>query len=266
MEALRLFDTVLVEDRSALDFLEADYTWLNHQLAKLYGLETACAASLAKLPPPSDDELKNLRANSAWVRAPLPDKSRGGFITMAGPLTVTSLPFRTSPVKRGAWLLETIFNRPPQEPKVAFVLKDAEKTDSSAQTVRQKFEQHRNEPACYSCHVRLDPPGFALEGFDPIGARRKRDGQQLVDTHAEWNGRAFDDVAGFKAALRQKPEEFMRGFVEHLLSYALGRELEIYDMPAVQEICAVAARDGHRFSAVIEGIVDSYPFRNVRDR
>jgi hypothetical protein len=265
VEALLLFDTVLVEGRSVLDFVNADYTWLNRQLAKLYGLETACAAPLAKLPPASTDELKNLRANSAWVRVPLPDRTRGGFVTMAGPLTVTSLPFRTSPVKRGAWLLETIFNRPPQEPKIAFVLKDAEKASTTAQSVRQKFEQHRSEPACFSCHIRLDPPGFALEAFDPIGARRTRDGQQAVDARAEWNGRAFAGPAGFKAALMEKPEEFVRGFIEHLLSYALGRKLEIYDQPTVREIQTAAAQDGYRFSAIIRGIVESYPFRNVRE-
>ncbi|MEK7954104.1 DUF1592 domain-containing protein [Luteolibacter soli] len=266
VEALLLFETVLVEDRSVLDFVNADYTWLNRQLGSLYQLENACATQLGTLPPPSKDELKDLRANSVFVRAPLPDSTRGGFISMAGPLTVTSLPFRTSPVKRGAWLLETIFNRPPQEPKVAFVLKDAEEHSSTALSVRQKFEQHRNEPACYSCHIRLDPPGFALEAFDPIGSLRTHDGEQPVDAHAEWNGHAFDDPAGFKAALMEKPEEFVRGFIEHLLSYALGRKLEIYDMPAVQQIQEAAAKDGYRFSTILEGIIQSYPFRNVRDR
>lgn len=266
VEALLLFNTVLVEDRSVLDFVNADYTWLNRQLAKLYGLESACAVPLAKLPPSSKDELKDLRANSSYVRVPLPDRSRGGFITMAGPLTVTSLPFRTSPVKRGAWLLETVFNRPPQEPKIAFVLKDAERTSSTAQSVRQKFEQHRSEPACFSCHIRLDPPGFALEAFDPIGAYRTRDGKQPVDAHAEWNGKGFDGPAGFKAALMEKPDEFVRGFIEHLLSYALGRKLEIYDMPAVQEIQAEAAKKDYRLSAIVEGVVASYPFRNLRQR
>jgi len=101
------------------------------------------------------------KANSAWYRVPLHDKRRGGFVTMAGPLTVTALPTRTSPVKRGAWLLETVFNRPPPEPKVAFVLKEEKKGGVEAATVRQRFEQHRSDPACYSCHTRLDPPGFA---------------------------------------------------------------------------------------------------------
>ncbi len=187
VEALLLFDTVLIENRSVLDFVNADYTWLNRQLAKLYGLETA------------------------------------------------------------------------------FVLKDAEKDSSQILSVRQKFEQHRDQPACYSCHIRLDPPGFALEAFDPIGASRTFDGQQPVDAHSEWNGHAFDSPAGFKAALMEKPDEFVRGFIEHLLSYALGRKLEIYDLPAVREIQVAAAKDGYRFDTIINGIVNSYPFRHVRD-
>ena len=266
VEALLLFETALVEDRSILDFVDANYTWLNPQLARHYGLEAALPAGALAKRPGDDSTLVSAKTNSAWHRVALSEKSRGGFITMAGPLTVTSLPFRTSPVKRGAWLLETVFNRPPQEPKIAFVLKDAEKTSPTTQSVRQKFEQHRDQPACFSCHIRLDPPGFALEAFDPIGARRTRDGQQPVDAHAEWNGRAFDGPAGFKAALMEKPEEFVRGFIEHLLSYALGRRLELYDMPAVQEIQRAAAKDGYRFSAVVLGIVQSYPFRNVREK
>ena len=267
VEALLLFETVLVEDRSILDFVNADYTWLNPQLARLYGLEATLPAGALVKRPGDDSTLVTAKSNSAWWRVALPEKTRGGFITMGGPLTVTSLPFRTSPVKRGAWLLETIFNRPPQEPKIAFVLKDAEKPSAAAQSsVRQKFELHRSDPACFSCHIRLDPPGFALEAFDPIGARRTRDGKQLVDARAEWNGRAFDGPAGFKAALMEKPEEFVRGFIEHLLSYALGRKLEIYDLPAVQEIQSAAAKDGYRFGTIVTEIVASYPFRNVCEK
>jgi hypothetical protein len=185
---------------------------------------------------------------------------------MGAPLTVTSLPFRTSPVKRGAWLLETIFNRPPQEPKVAFAIEDDTKEAAAAQSIRQKFEAHRNQPACYSCHVRLDPPGFALERFDPIGRWRETDGGQPVDARGEWNGTPFDGPAGYKAALLRDPAEFTRGFTEHLLSYALGRKLELYDLPAVQEIQRAAAADQNRFSRVVVEIVQSYPFRHTRNR
>ena len=265
-EALLLFETVLVEDRSILDFIAADYTWLNPRLARAYGLTSA--------PPPApvpggaaNRELRETanRVANTWKRTPLSDPVRGGFFTMAGPLTVTSLPFRTSPVKRGAWLLETIFNRPPQEPKVAFAIEDDTREAAAARSIREKFEAHRSKPACYSCHVRLDPPGFALERFDPIGRWREREGGRPVDARGEWHGEAFDGPAGFKAALRRDPAEFTRGFIEHLLGYALGRKLDLPDAPAVAEIQAAAASDGHRLGAIISGIVRSYPFRHTRN-
>src|SRR4029079_6205245 len=119
------------------------------------------AGALAKKPG-DDSTLVTAKTNSAWYRVPLRDKQRGGFVTIAGTLTVTALPTRTSLVKRGAWLLETVFNRPPLEPKIAFVLTENKKAGRDAETLRQRFEQHRSEPACFSCHTRLDPPGFAL--------------------------------------------------------------------------------------------------------
>jgi len=265
VEALLLFETALIENRSIMDFLDADFTWLNPQLARHYGLESALPASALAKRPGDDSTLVTAKANSAWYRVALHDKRRGGFATMAGPLTVTALPTRTSPVKRGAWLLETVFNRPPPEPKVAFVLKEDSHAGAQAATVRQRFEQHRNEPACYSCHVRLDPPGFALEAYDPVGAWRVKDGAGPVDAHAEWNGKAFDGPAGFKAALLVKPHEFTRGFIEHLLSFALGRKVEYFDAPAVAAIESAAAGDGHKLQRIITEIVKSYPFRNVRN-
>jgi hypothetical protein len=261
VEALLLWETVLVENRSVLDFLDADYTWLNQRLSKLYGIAVPVLGARAS----DSDVLIDAKLNAKWARVKLPDRRRGGYVTMAAPLAVTSLPTRTSPVKRGAWLLETIFNRPPQEPKVAFVLKAESGPKAAALTVRERFEEHRNEPACYSCHIRLDPPGFALERFDAIGAWRERDGSQPVDARAEWNGARFDGPAAYKALLTAKPGEFTRGFIEHLLSYALARKLEIFDMPAVAEIQTAAAADGNRLQGVIAGIVKSYPFRNTRD-
>ncbi len=261
IEALLLFETVLVENRSVLDFLDADYTWLNPRLARHYGIDVPALGDKAG----DSNVLIDAKLNAKWARVSLTDKRRGGYLTMAGPLTVTSLPMRTSPVKRGAWLLETIFNRPPQEPKVAFVLKEDAKGRTGPQTVRARFEQHRSEPACYSCHIRLDPPGFALERFDAIGAWRELDAGQRVDARGEWNGRSFDGPAGFKAALLSKPGEFTRGFIEHLLSYALGRKLEVFDLPTVAEIQHAATADGNRFSRIVVEVVKSYPFRNVRN-
>jgi hypothetical protein len=272
LEALLLFETVLVEDRSILDFINADYTWLNSRLARLYGLDSARPGESA-IPPaaaagqPNRELRQNDRdASHRWTRVALRDRNRGGFMTMAGPLTVTSLPFRTSPVKRGAWLLETVFNRPPQEPKVAFAVSNDTKEAALHLSIRERFEAHRNKPECYSCHIRLDPPGFALERFDAVGAWRERDGQSPVDARAEWNGIAFDSPAGFKAAVMQNPEEFVRGFIEHLLAYALGRKLEFFDLPAVAEIQRQARPGGHRFSAIVEGIATAYPFLHVRNR
>lgn len=260
VEALLLFETVLVEDRSIVDLLAADYTWLNARLAKLYDIDVAALAGKNG----SSNVLIDAKQNSQWLRVALKDKRRGGYMTMAGPLTVTSLPLRTSPVKRGAWLLETLFNRPPQEPKVAFALKDEPQSRTAPQTVRERFEQHRDKPACFSCHVRLDPPGFALERFDAIGSWRDKDGSQPVDARAEWNGTPFNGPAEYKALLAQNPHEFTRGFIEHLLSYALGRPLEVYDMPVVAKIEEAAEADGWKLSRVIVEIAKSYPFTHIR--
>jgi hypothetical protein len=268
LEALLLFETVMVEDRSILDFMNADYTWLNPRLAKLYGiaLDAGASTEIAAVTGQPNRELKpaDKDANNLWRRVPLTDRSRGGFFTMAGPLTVTSLPFRTSPVKRGAWLLETVFNRPPSEPKVAFAVENDTKEAAPAMSIRERFEAHRNKAACYSCHIRLDPPGFALERFDAIGQWRDTDGGTPVDARAEWNGQPFDGPAGYKAALMKNPSEFTRGFIEHLLSYALGRKLEVYDMPVVEEIGRAAKADGWKFSRAISEIVRSYPFTHTR--
>lgn len=263
-EALLLFETVHVEDRSILDFIVADYTWLNPGLAKLYDVPLE-----DKLDPSIDvadttRELKTKDEGPAWRRVKLQDTQRGGFVTMSAPLVVTSLPFRTSPVKRGAWLLETIFNRPPTEPKVAFAIENDSKEAAQQMSVRQKFEAHRTQAACYSCHVRLDPPGFALERFSPIGQWRENDGGQAIDAKGEWQGRTFDGPAEFKAILAERPHEFTRGFIEHLLSYALGRDLEIYDMPTVVEIQRIAQADDWKFSRIIVEIVKSYPFTHTR--
>jgi hypothetical protein len=266
VEALLLFETVLVENRSIMDFIDPGYTWVNLKLVKLYGLESICADHIKALGlrMNSSDDLKDQRMNNVWWRTKLPDKTRGGFMTMAGPLTVTSLPLRTSPVKRGAWILETVLNRPPQEPKVAFVLKDDDQQAVATMSVRQRFEAHRSQPACYTCHVRLDPPGFALEAFDPVGAWRSHDAGQPVDSRAEWHDIAFDSPAGFKAAVVASKDEFIRGFIEHLLSYALGRKLELYDLPAVEEIQRAAAKDGYKLHRIVTGIIESWPFRNTR--
>ncbi len=268
VEALLLFETVLTEDRSILDFIAADYTWLNPALARLYRIPLATSAQQGdEAQATTTRELKkgDKDANDHWHRVKLTDASRGGFLTMSAPLVVTSLPFRTSPVKRGAWLLETIFNRPPTEPKVAFAVENDTKEAAQKMSIRQRFEAHRNKAACYSCHIRLDPPGFALERFDAIGVWRDTDGGTPVDARGDWNGQPFNSPAEYKTLLAQNPHEFIRGFIEHLLSYAIARELEAFDMPAVNDIESAAAADGFKFSSILRGVVTSYPFRNSRN-
>lgn len=261
LEALLLFETVLVEDRSILDFLNADYTWLNPRLAKLYGIEVPEHGSRTS----DTDVLIDAKLNARWVRVQVKNTGRGGYLTMAAPLTVTSLPTRTSPVKRGAWVLETILNRPPQEPKVAFVLKEDATETPTPRSVRARFEQHRSEPACFSCHIRLDPPGFALERFDGIGAWREMDGGHAVDSRAEWADTAFDGPTEFKAILAASPHEFVRGMIEHLLSYALCRKLGISDMPVVDALAQQVMTDSNQLQSLIVAITTSYPFRHLRD-
>jgi hypothetical protein len=263
VEALLLFEIVLIEDRSILEFISADYTWLNPRLAKLYGISLNSAVDTLDSGGAGNRELKldGPNANNIWRRVPLGDATRGGYLTMSGPLTVTSLPFRTSPVKRGAWLLEAIFNRPPTEPKIAFAIENDTKQAAASQSIREKFELHRNKAACYTCHIRLDPPGFALEPFDPIGASRDHDGDTPVDASSRWNGTDFDGPAEFKALLLCEPHEFTRGFIEHLLSYALGRELSIHDLPVVEQIQSSAQDSGYQFQHIVQAIVVSYPFR-----
>lgn len=279
VEALLLFETVVVENRSILDFIHPGYTWLNTQLIQLYDLGPVARPQLEAIQgiaaSPSDPqenpsqgtrEVQNQKkpSGSSWFRIQLDSADRGGFLAMSAPLTLTSLPFRTSPVKRGAWLLETIFNRPPTEPKVAFAIQNDGKEANSSMSIREKFELHRNQPACYSCHIRLDPPGFALESFDPIGAWRDKDGEAAVDAGGTWGSRSFQGPAAFKQILFEDPREFTRGFVEHLLSYALNRKLEIYDMPAVDQILAHAASNQWKWNSILEAIVESYPFTHVR--
>ncbi len=262
VEALLLFETVLAEDRSILDFITPEYTWLNPSLAKLYNIPLGEDAAETASSGDGNRELKKKNdAGSHWRRVNLSDANRGGFMAMAAPMVVTSLPFRTSPVKRGAWLLETIFNRPPSEPKVAFAIENDTKEAAQQMSIREKFEAHRSKAACYSCHIRLDPPGFALQRFDPIGAW-----DAGADAKSEWQGRPFDGPAGFKGLIAQDPHEFTRGFIEHLLSYAINRPLEIYDMPTVETIEQAAKADGWKLSRVVVEIAKSYPFTHVRNK
>ncbi|MEM1227152.1 MAG: DUF1592 domain-containing protein [Planctomycetota bacterium] len=266
LEAVLLFETILVEDRSILDLIDADFSWLNANLLDIYELKGLNKGLLAETPVQLRKSVKvtNRSNYNLWHRVALPDKTRGGVVTMGGPLTLTSTPLRTSPIKRGNWLLETIYNRPPPEPKMAFVLKEEEGEQASEpKTLRERFEMHRSDDACYTCHSRIDPLGFALEAFDPIGRLREKDNGVPVDASGTWNGKDYRTPVEFKAALMERPEDFVRGFIEHLLSYAIGRKLEYYDMATVNDIQQKLEARGYRFSELIFEIVKSDPFRNT---
>lgn len=255
-ELLLFADAVMVEDRSILEFINADWGFLCYPLAQHYGIE--------KFPgkkPPSN-------AQPPWYRVKFGDRRRGGVLTMGMVLTGTSQPLRTSPVHRGKWVLETILGAPPPPPppEVDNVLKD-DKEEAKNRTVRQRLEQHRANPACYSCHRLIDPLGMALETFDPVGRWRDKDQDQPIDsTGALVDGRQFKGVEELKAQLLERQEEFVRCFVEQMLRYALGRKLEFADAATVKQLTRAVAQDGNKFSRIVVEVAKSYPFRHRRTR
>ncbi|HEY7169563.1 MAG TPA: DUF1592 domain-containing protein [Vicinamibacterales bacterium] len=233
----------LREDRSLIDLLTANFTFLNERLARHYGVPGIYG--------------------SHFRRVTFADNSRGGLLGQGSVLTVTSYPTRTSPVLRGKWLLENILGTPPPPPPPNVpALKDTGESGKPA-SVRERMELHRKNPVCASCHARMDPLGFALENFDGIGRWRTADeGDTPIDASGVMpDGTKFQGVAGLRAALVAHREEFAYTVAEKLLTYALGRGLEYYDQPAVRKIVKAAAADDDRWSSVILGVVKSAPFQ-----
>jgi mono/diheme cytochrome c family protein len=238
-----LFFTDLIQsDRSVLDLLDGDYSFVNGPLAEYYGL-----------PFVTGDHFRRI----TWpVGSP-----RGGVLTHASVLTVTSNPTRTSPVKRGKWVLEQMLGAPPPPPPPN-VPELEEGGAALTGTLRQRMEQHRANPACAQCHARMDPLGFGLENFDAVGAWRTRENEALIDASGELpDGATFDGPAGLRQVLRQKQDEFCRCLAEKLLTYALGRGLETADRCTVEDILTGLQTGGYKFSALAEGIVESDAFR-----
>jgi mono/diheme cytochrome c family protein len=233
----------LREDRSILDLLTANFTFLNERLARHYGIPGVYG--------------------SHFRRVTFGDDSRGGLLGQGSVLTVTSYPTRTSPVLRGKWLLENILGTPPPPPPPNVpALKDTGESGRPA-SVRERMELHRKNPVCASCHARMDPLGFALENFDGIGRWRATDeGDTPIDASGVMpDGTKFQGVAGLRTALLAHRDEFAYTVAEKLLTYALGRGLEYYDQPAVRRIVKEAAADDYRWSSVILGVVKSAPFQ-----
>jgi hypothetical protein len=185
-------------------------------------------------------------------------------LTQASVLTVSSYATRTSPVLRGKWILEKILNAPPPPPLPNVPNLDEAKIGSAA-SLRQQLEQHRENATCASCHARMDPLGFGLENFDAIGGWRTQDGKFPIDASGLLpDGRTFKGPHELKAILKTDREAFAQGLTERLLTYALGRGLERYDQPAVKKIAAKLAAENYRFSSLVLGIVNSFPFRMRR--
>ena len=236
------FEAIVKEDRSILDFLDADFSFVNDRLAKHYGLDS---------PGPSD-----------FRRVTFTDGRRGGLLTHASILTITSNPTRTSPVKRGKWVLEQILGSPPPPPPPEVPDLKEEKAGQLTGSLRQRMEQHRANPNCATCHAKMDPLGFGLENFDAIGAWRDKDGTYPIDASGTLpGGRAFNGPRGLKEILKGKDKEFTRCLTEKLLTFALGRGLEEPDRCVVDKIADAVTSDGHRFSRLVLEIIRSDPFQ-----
>ncbi len=243
-ETEMFFENVVRDDRSILDFLLGKYTFLNGRLANFYGIPGV--------------------EGPDFRRVDLTGTPRGGILTQASVLTVTSYPNRTSPVLRGKWILENILNAPPPAPPPGVPNLDVSTVGSEA-SLRQQLEQHRKNAVCASCHARMDPLGFGLENFDAIGAWRTTDGKIAIDSSGSLpDGRAFQGPDGLKTILKQDCDAFAQCLTSKLLIYALGRGLERYDRSTVKEITGHVAAKDYRFSNLVLAIVGSRPFQMRR--
>jgi mono/diheme cytochrome c family protein len=237
-------DSVIREDRSALDLLTADYTFLNERLALHYGVP-------------------NVRGDR-FRRVELQDHNRFGLLGKGAVLMTTSYPNRTAPVLRGAWILENIAGTPPSPPPPDVEGFKENKDGEKAKTVREIMEKHRANPSCNACHGVMDPLGFALENFDAIGAWRTKDvnAGDVIDASGKLvDGTPVSGPADLRNALMKRPEQFAQTLTEKLMTYALGRSIEYYDMPTIRRIVRDAAKDNYRFSSIVLGIVRSAPFQ-----
>ncbi|HVK05353.1 MAG TPA: DUF1592 domain-containing protein, partial [Armatimonadaceae bacterium] len=239
------FDSVVREDRSILEFLDSDWTFLNERLARHYG----------------NTDVRG----DGFRKVKLAGGRRGGVLTQASVLTLTSNPTRTSPVKRGKWVLDNLLNTPPPMPPPGVAELPDDKKEPLTGTLRQRLEQHRKDPACASCHQRMDPLGFGLENFDAVGAWRLKDGEHPVDPGGSLpDGRSFKGPGELRKTLLGMKGQFTKAMTEKLLTYALGRGVESTDRCNIDAMAAHVQKSDYRFSAVVETIVTSEPFRKQR--
>lgn len=237
-----LLEEVIRENRSILDLIKSDHTWLNERLAKHYGIPHIYGTHFRKV-------------------ALEPGSERGGILRHGSILTVTSYATRTSPVLRGKWVLENLLGTPPPPP-LPNVPALTENTVSSSLPVRERLMEHRKNAACASCHNMMDPVGFALENFDALGLWRTTEEGKVVDASGGLpDGSTFTGIDGLEAGLLRRPEIFVGTLAEKLLTFALGRGVEPYDGPAIRQVVRAARSADYRFSPMIEAMVQSTPFQ-----
>jgi hypothetical protein len=256
VEPLLLFESIMVEDRSIMLLVDSNYSYRSDEMQSWY-----------KDPVPFGKKGNRGRFNTnaqEFQRRELASRREGGVMTAAAILTMTSQPLRTNPIRRGAWVATVIFNKPPPPPPdvVPEIEQDDAVIEARGQTLRQRLIAHQENASCVTCHQKIDPLGFALENYDAIGRWRDKYSSGLaIDSTGELFGKTtFEDVIGVKDALLENPEWFMRAFSEHLLSYALGRELDLSDKPAVDQIVRQVIAEHGKFSTVVSEIASSYPF------
>jgi hypothetical protein len=237
-------ESVFRENRPVTELLTADYTFLNERLAKHYGVP-------------------NVRG-SYFRRVALPPGSpRGGLLGHGSVLTITSYSTRTSPVLRGKWVLENLLSAaPPPPPADIPALETKGAAPGEQLTMREAMTRHRANPTCASCHARMDPIGFAMEHFDAVGRWRENDRGQRIDATGVFpDGTTFEGIAGLKRELQRHPEQFAGTVAERLLMFAVGRNLQYYDAPAVREILRAAEPSRYTLASLVLGVVKSRPFQ-----
>jgi len=244
------FESILREDRSVIDLLDADYTFVDERLARHYGIPNIKGSLFRKVTLAKDDP-------------------RRGILGKGSILLVTSASNRTSPVQRGAWVLENLLGmRPPSPPPGVETNLDAKTEAARATTIRERMELHRSNPVCAACHTIMDPVGFSLENFDLVGKWRDLDGKTRIDPTAEMvDGTKLDGPASLRRALQDRSNMFVSVATEKLMTYATGRVVTPYDMPAVRKVIRDSANTNYRLSSLILGVVKSEPFQmRTKDR
>jgi hypothetical protein len=241
IETELFFASIVREDRSVLDFLNADYTYVNERLARHYSIPNVYG--------------------SHFRRVPVQQDARRGLLGHGSILTVTSYPNRTSPVLRGKWVLENILGTPPPSPPQDVPDIEENHPGEEARSLRARLEAHRRNPTCASCHRVMDPLGFALENFDGLGQWREKEPGGAIDPTGQLaNGTKIDGPVALRKAVLEHPEMFVRALTEKLMTYALGRGIELDDRPLVRQVARGAAPD-YRWSSIVLGIVRSAPFQ-----